>query len=243
MVQGIWNPIASLSECRRYPSSATFTFANQDILFISGGYSDPTLDSVESFNGTTWDQDKFTNLPQPTQIHCTVKINETMLFIVGGTGDENYSGALEITWFFHVVDNVWIPGPDLIVPRLLHSCGILSWLNPITDQIENVVVVAGGGDNSSVPLTSVELLHLENFQDLDLYWEEGPSLPKTVLGATMVEFENSVILIGGEGEVDGFHLYQLNSPGGPWLEMKQTLKEARSRHVSFLVPDDLVNCH
>jgi hypothetical protein len=30
---------------------------------------------------------------------------------------------------------------------------------------------------------------------------------------------------------------------GPWVKMKQTLKEARYEHVSFLVPDELVNCH
>jgi hypothetical protein len=30
---------------------------------------------------------------------------------------------------------------------------------------------------------------------------------------------------------------------GPWVKMKQTLKESRGYHVSFLVPDELVNCH
>jgi hypothetical protein len=30
---------------------------------------------------------------------------------------------------------------------------------------------------------------------------------------------------------------------GPWVKMEQTLKEGRSIHVSFLVPDELVNCH
>jgi hypothetical protein len=31
--------------------------------------------------------------------------------------------------------------------------------------------------------------------------------------------------------------------GGPWVKMEQTLKEGRYGHVSFLVLDELVNCH
>ena len=59
----------------------------------------------------------------------------------------------------------------------------------------------------------------------------------------MIEFQNSVILVGGDGGVDGQHLFQLSSTSGPWVQMKQTLKEPRSKHVSFLIPDALANCH
>ncbi len=59
----------------------------------------------------------------------------------------------------------------------------------------------------------------------------------------MIEFGNSVILVGGEGVVDGQHLYQLSGPNESWIEMKQTLKVSRFRHIAFLVPDELVNCH
>jgi len=30
---------------------------------------------------------------------------------------------------------------------------------------------------------------------------------------------------------------------GPWVKKEQTLKDGRYGHVSFLVPDELVNCH
>jgi len=66
------------------------------------------------------------------------------------------------------------------------------------------------------------------------------------ISATMIEYNNSVILVGVDGPsegVDSNHLYQLSSPTGQWVEMKQTLKQERSRHVSFLVPDNIVNCH
>jgi hypothetical protein len=71
----------------------------------------------------------------------------------------------------------------------------------------------------------------------------GPVLPLTVTGASMNTFQNGVILIGGEGQVDGTHLYQLSSPNGTWKKMGKLLNAQRSQHVSFLVPDELVCCH
>ena len=68
-------------------------------------------------------------------------------------------------------------------------------------------------------------------------WISGPSLPNSAMVSTMIEYQNSVIVI------DGAHLYQLSSSSGPWVEMKQTLKEKRALHVSFLIPDYLTNCH
>ena len=59
----------------------------------------------------------------------------------------------------------------------------------------------------------------------------------------MVEYQNSVILVGGEGGVKGQEMYQLSSPDGPWVEMQQTLKEGRTKHVAFLIPDQIVDCH
>jgi hypothetical protein len=71
-------------------------------------------------------------------------------------------------------------------------------------------------------------------------WVMGPSPPEGIRYSTMNEFQNGVILIGGENQVE---LYQLTSPNGTWTKMKQTLKEERFGHVSFLIPDELVNCH
>ncbi len=84
------------------------------------------------------------------------------------------------------------------------------------------------------------MLFLNEFEESGAGWVMGPGLPRTIIQSTMNEFQNGVILIGGENQVE---LYQLISPNGSWTKMKQTLKEARYGHVSFLVPDELVNCH
>jgi hypothetical protein len=84
------------------------------------------------------------------------------------------------------------------------------------------------------------LLFINEFEESSAGWVMGPSLPKAIIESTMNEFQNGVILIGGYYQFD---LYQLTSPNGTWTKMRQTLKEARYAHVSFLVPDELVNCH
>ncbi len=71
----------------------------------------------------------------------------------------------------------------------------------------------------------------------------GPNLPLAVIESAMNEFGNGVILIGGRGDTDGHKIYQLSSPNGTWMKMKQALKEKRSHAVSFLIPDEIVKCH
>ena len=78
--------------------------------------------------------------------------------------------------------------------------------------------------------------------DLHTGWVYGPSLLDNmeIRESKMIEFKNSVILIGGE--YDGKGLYQLSSPNGEWRKLSQTLKEGRVSTVAFLIPDDLVDC-
>jgi hypothetical protein len=112
-------------------------------------------------------------------------------------------------------------------------------MNPSTNQVEKIVVAAGGGE-----MSSVELLYLNKWETNNEGWVSGPSLQNIIGWTAMVELEESLILVGGSnGFVEYSLLFQLSSPEGPWIEMKQTLKEPRAYHSAFLVPDDLVNCH
>ena len=116
----------------------------------------------------------------------------------------------------------------------------MNWKNQTSGGFEKVIVVTGreGGAGQSV-----ELLVLNNFEKYNAGWMQGPYLPLEGTGQVMVEFQNGVIVVGGQNTGDGRRLLQLTSPFGSWTEMKQTLKEPRSHFVSFLVPDELVNCH
>jgi hypothetical protein len=241
---GSWVSIASLSECRHFASSSlSLQNGNGDeLLIVAGGYSDffGYKKSVEAFDGNKWSLEKVSPLPTGVGAHCMVRINESTLLSIGGYGAS--TGFSAQTNFYDSINNNWYAGPNLNVERSGNACGVLHWYNPDTDQNEKVIVVAGGYDGSQF-LSSTELLFLNEFETSQQGWVMGPNLPNAARLSTLTEYKNSVILVGGEGGVDGQHLYQLSSPAGPWLEMKQTLREKRSMHVSFLVPDEIVNCH
>ena len=236
---GQWHSISDLTECRRYPTSTTlFLEHNEEVLLIMGGrHGSTNVLTIESLNGSQWVQGRFSKMLNPVWEHCLAKINSSTLLSIGGMDGGSVYNAVPNTFFFNGQDNKWTEGPTLKNARTGLSCGVLNWNNPETNQMEKVVVAAGGYSTDTV-----ELLFLDGNKNTGS-WISGPSLPEAAWLSTMIEFQNSVILIGGELGVDGRHLYQLSSPSGAWVEMKQTLKEPRVGHMSFLVPDELVNCH
>ena len=130
-----------------------------------------------------------------------------------------------------------------------NTCGVIHWTDPNNGISQNVVVVAGGINTNGNAISSVELLFLDEYKTSKQGWTLGPNLPQSIYSAKMTEFQDGLILVGGVGqfETDNRHLYQLSTThdGGPWFwtELKQTLKEGRNSAVSFLIPDEIVNCH
>ena len=229
---GSWKINGIAKNCGQYASSTILSVSDDhEVFFVTGGFNDDgKLNSVETFDGNIW---RLTYLPEPLVSHCIVKINSTVFFSVGGT----YSNR---TFFYNALDNNWIPGPSMKVPRAGLSCGLLTWKNPLADQLDKVVVVAGGSDGDT-NWSSTELLLLIEDGTHNKEWIDGPELPNATFGSRMIEYQDSVILVGGSNLEK--KLFQLFSPKGPWIQMKQTLKTERSYHVAFLVPDDIVNCH
>jgi len=233
-----WNNIADLAECVWFPSSTTFTLNGHEIFLITGGAINlHEASTVQSYNGSSWNKDNNAVLPLSIWLHCLVKINDSTLLMIGGR-----SGSItENTFFFDIGETKWMPGPALHFARFGHGCGIIDWFNPVTNQLEKVVFAVGGHNDEY--LDTVEMLFLNDQNIENLKWVLGPKLPKTASHGTVVEFNNSIVLVGGKGEVDGRHLYKLSSPNGTWTEMKQTLNESRYYHASFFVPDELVDCN
>ena len=225
-----WNSFPSLNECKSGSASVIIYNPNIDIdeIFMITGVSNGQS-TIESFNGSTWNTGRFAQMPTAVSFHCMVKINDSLLMSIGGT--VNGQGATDDTFFFIIAEDKWKEGPKLNIARDNHACGIMNWMNTTSGELEKIVVVTAGLGTSSV-----ELLNLNEYESFDKGWVNGPEAPFDRGGSTMNELENSVVLVGGH------NLYQLSSPSGPWVEMNQTLKDERWGHVSFLVPDELVNC-
>jgi len=247
--KGAWKSILSMNAIRYAPGGISFSLTGNtkdDIFIVSSGTGSDwqTQSTVESFDGVSWNQTKFLNLPFPLTAGCMIKLSNSMMMSIGGTKKNNAIDSTGETNFLNIMKNTWVAGPLLTIPRHHHSCGVMNWKNDVTGVFEKVVVVSGGFDKQQgSQLNSVELLFMNDYEKYNSGWKVGPNIPVKVDGPAMIEFQNGVIMIGGRGEGDGRHLYQLSSPYGKWTEMKQTLKEPRSHFVSFLVPDNLVNCH
>ena len=132
-----------------------------------------------------------------------------------------------------------ILGPALKTGRNGHSCALMTSLNETSLTYERILVAAGGNG-----VTSVELLNLDQYEaSTSAGWVFGPSLPVDTYISTMTQVEDGVILVGG-GRPGGLQsLYKLTPGADNWQLLETSLKEPRSAHVSFLVPDELVNCH
>jgi hypothetical protein len=246
---GAWKREAPLNTCRGYHSSIVLknpsSQTEEDIIFVSGGSNGIGLSSVETYDGESWDQNRFANMPAVVSHHCLVKINDSMLMSIGGLINGRSIGN---TYFFDVMKNTWMVGPLMNTPRIDHSCGVMNWKNPSTGKMEKVVIAASGNEANGRWLSSVELLFLGNYENNKAGWSIGPPLPVSASYTSMVEYKNGVILVRGlyQGtpySVTNQNLYQLQSPFGQWTTMKQTQKDYFEGDWAFLIPDDLVNCH
>ena len=230
---GSWQDISKLSNCRRFSAGATlpnlFENDSEEMMLVIGGRNDDGyFSNVESFDGKVWRVGLVTDLPIAVTQLCVVKINETTLMSMGGSA----YGDVKETFFYNAVDNEWSSGPSFATGRNGPSCGLLNWKNEETGKEEKVVVAASGAS-----LTSVDLLFLDHDEGV---WVKGPDVPELSFIGKIVEYRNSVVLVGG---FEGLHLYQLSSPAGPWLKMDQSVQERRaSGHSAFLIPDELADC-
>jgi len=75
-------------------------------------------------------------------------------------------------------------------------------------------------------------------------WIEGPSLPKPIYEAQLVQHPfGGVVLIGGyDGREQLNSLYKLSTLNDNWELLPQKLKTARREHTAFLIDDELTTC-
>jgi hypothetical protein len=239
---GSWISSGNSFDCRFITSSAVLENSEgKEILVLIGGIVRGKYITVtEAFDGITWNNASIPSIPEAVSHNCIAKLDASAILSIGREGP---NGEVNSTQFYDAKTNKWTSGPSMNTARLGVNCGILRRKNPDSGQMEKVVVVAGGFNYVDGQLSSVELLRLNEDNSAKGEWVQGPKLPKAVFEATMIEFNNSLVMIGGTGNVDGHHMYQLTSLDDDWKEMKQTLKKLISNHVAFLVPDELVNCH
>ena len=114
--------------------------------------------------------------------------------------------------------------------RHSHMCGIVG---------KNFVVAGGWNDGH---LTSVELLDLDAPQK---GWRRGPQLPYGLQHASTVQYENSLLIIGGwDGNYTRKSDILALDPAVPlkWRKLDQKMQMGRITHASVLVSSNEMNC-
>ena len=235
-----WQATAVLKQAKFYLSFSPSPLSpNPHSLLIVGGRDSvgDISDLEQASTSYNWDQ-SLPRLPVTQAVGCMVKVNSTTVMVIGGYQNKACSDK---TFYFSKNNKVWTEGPKLLIPRCCFGCARIRYDK--SGYLFTVIVAAGG--YSGTRLSSSEVLDLNTGK-----WKPGPELPFGIGCAPLVEDAGGgVILVGGEAEVAGFQrldkLFRLPhaGDGSKWTELPQKLKTGRSRHIAFLVPDNLTNCN
>ena len=137
-----WQSIPSLKECKYGSASAAIPNPNvsgKEMLLVTGGYTGSVASTVETFDGSLWNQTMFAKLPTATYFHSLEKINSTTLLQMGGNTLGSASGTKRTTYFFDFVQNKWTSGPLLNIGRHFAASAVMNWQNPSTGIAEQVI--------------------------------------------------------------------------------------------------------
>jgi len=189
---------------------------------------------VEILTKDGWEQ-FLPSLPVSSSENCMVLLNSTTVILIGGSQDgHSYSRD---TYLFNTASNnqEWVKGPRLQQNHEGHSCGRIR-KDSSSNQFS--VIVVGGYFASGF----VEVL-----DEGATKWRYGPSpVYGNHYGALVEDSAGGVILVGGRTDYTAYldTLYRLShaGEGNEWIKLPQKLKDPRSFHTAFLVPDDVVSC-
>ena len=201
---GVWQPAPSMRQNRKDFS----LIAMEDYLLAIGGLNGSLyLDSVEIFDGESWTMEKF-KLINPRYAHCSVKINDEEILVLGGGG---YDGRLTSVEKVNIVQGTSIVFGSMTMTRMYFGCSF--------SEEENRVYVSGGWGTTSL----VEYLDL-NTQE----WTRIANLNIGRDGHQMEIIGGKLTVFGGSGHdynyIDSVEQYQARE--NTW-EMVESMQAAR----------------
>ena len=132
---GLWQPSESMNEKR-----SEFSLLGMDgsLLAIGGWNQVSYLDSIEIFDRHSWMVADFT-LHTPRYAHCSVKVNDKEVMVLGGGG---YDGRLTSVEKVNIAKGTSTYMEEMTMPRMYFGCSY--------DEEENRVYVSGGQGTSSL---------------------------------------------------------------------------------------------
>ncbi|MEM7535169.1 MAG: kelch repeat-containing protein [Chloroflexota bacterium] len=264
---GYWSTVATLNAAR-YNHTATYLVDGR--VLIVGGFDDGvgnTLATVEEYAPrSTPPVGKWSLLApvdKPRFLHTATLLSNGRLLVAGGLND-----ALRSTELFDVSSGVvghWQPGPDMHQARYLHTATLIEPPDGL-DATTSPVIVVGGIDEDSSPVSQVEYYHSDigsdTGSDIDSdnstnafgKWTLLPALNKPRYRHTATLLQDGRLLVAGGfglggrlGHVEYYDTSQLvtrthragsQDAGelGVWVEATP-MNSVRDRHTATLLHD------
>ena len=185
---------------------------------VSGGMQNGAYVQTTEMRRVDGNWENGPDLTSALHDHCQLQLGGKV-FIVGGRG----VGSTPSSDTFFLDGNVWTAVSSMEKAREFHSC--VEFLGKIYS--------IGGEDGLGGKLSTVEIYD----PDLDK-WEPGPVLPTAVSKAQVINYKDTLYLVGGEGNTQVYTL----RVGADWqiLENVEVDEQDKARVV---FPAPVVNTH
>lgn len=217
-----WTPAPDMENKRAYAAAAK----TEDGWWVTGGTNvsrvmrDAATKSTEILINGKWESGP--ELPIALFGHCLLKLNSKQHLLAGGATPSMGSDETKLGGTYLLEDGSYtevVGGPILGIGA---ACAMLG---------EDAYIVGGGN-----PLTR------EMLSDVHIWseggWREGPKLPAPVYGASLVEHNNHLYLLGGLTSGNSYNkiIYKLDQ--GEWT-VAANLRDSRWSFPAFVVPKDI----
>ncbi len=246
------NPLAVMLKPRSMAASVMWTHSGNEVLWITGGFSgnDP-LNNAVSTEFVSIDPNVSAvfgpEMPFSRQKHCMIKVDDSTVIFTGGE-QSTYWPVFEIkhlndTHFFNSI-NGWTIGPQLLVEKNLHACGLFR--DRTTCDV--IAVVTGGADSITSARTNLLAVNELDPTTTSGPWIDGPLLPQGIIAPSGITTQDGkeFLVVGGH-PADPYldwtshtSIYSMSCWNllCIWSILDQQLTTFRSWGVALLVPED-----
>lgn len=208
-----------------------------DTILLAGGYKSEAntfYDNITAINLSTKEASPFeVSLPLPIAHFIFLKVNETHLFVAGGT-NAGFPWSMDV-WTYKLGSRNWTKMNPMLEPRAYSYGGLV-----LRSDGRVEAVLAGGNSVYFTFLSSTEIFDFETLQ-----WRLGPELPKALTFGASVQYGNSFLAVGGMDlqSEQSDRIFKYLPDTEDWEELQRGFITARAFFTALLFSSDLWQCN
>ena len=164
---------------------------------------------------------KYVDLPRDMTNPSVVKINSTSYFIYDD-GD---------AWIFNNITETFEVLPDSISDHENAQAGLVNYPDG-----RRYIFVSGGESSYKTERF--------NLDDPDSFWTYGPDLPYSVHFGSVLQYEDSFLIVGGQNDTyaDYDTILRFDTEKDEWEILPVEMKSGRNSFPAFFIPEGYIYC-